>query len=204
MKRADRPQIKDTAIPTHPGFRKANVRTDAEFAARKIPGKGLKGPSTKYGQHTDVKEQNRLLVATNEDLQRQISEIKEYVAGLEQQCSDVQKENIETKEKLRDCHALLMAEKLDPVSGGRIDGTAEEKESQRKELMQTISQNLLTELRLFDEVASEHGRHLTEVQNTMRSLKEAREKLCVNRESFSVDAEEMEKVLGEAERLLLE
>ncbi|XP_049325966.1 small kinetochore-associated protein isoform X3 [Astyanax mexicanus] len=178
MKRADRPQIKDTAIPTHPGFRKANVRTDAEFAARKIPGKGLKGPSTKYGQHTDVKEQNRLLVATNEDLQRQISEIKEYVAGLEQQCSDVQKENIETKEKLRDCHALLMAEKLDPVSGRRIDGTAEEKESQRKELM--------------------------EVQNTMRSLKEAREKLCVNRESFSVDAEEMEKVLGEAERLLLE
>lgn len=38
----------------------------------------------------------------------------------------------------------------------------------------------------------------------MTSLKEARDKLHLNRESFSVDVEEMERALEEAESLLLE
>ncbi|XP_072513735.1 small kinetochore-associated protein isoform X2 [Salminus brasiliensis] len=197
MKRVDRAQIKDTAIPTQPNIMLRKARTtlnDKNDTDNR--------PSTKYGHHNDLKEQNRLLMATNEDLHRQISEIKEYVAVLEQQCSDVQEENTEIKKKLRDCHGLLIAEKLDPVSGGKIGATAEQMEGQRKEFM-TISQNLLTELNLFDEVASEHGTHLTDVQNTMRSLKEAREKLSLKRQSFCVDAVEMEKALEEAERLLM-
>ncbi|XP_036418362.1 small kinetochore-associated protein [Colossoma macropomum] len=200
MKRVERAQIKGTAIPTLPNAaaRKANVKSDTEILSRKISAKGLRGPSVKYGQH-DLREQNRLLVSANEDLQRQISEMKEYVAVLEQRCSDVQEENSEINKKLRDCHALIIAEHIDPVSGEKTEQT----EDQRKELM-TVSKKLMSELKLFDEVAREHGTHLAEMQNTMRSLKEARDTLHLNRETFCVDTEQMERALEEAERLLLE
>lgn len=33
-------------------------------------------PTTRYGQQNDVREQNRVLTATNEDLQRQLEEMK--------------------------------------------------------------------------------------------------------------------------------
>ncbi|KAL7845949.1 hypothetical protein AOLI_G00241410 [Acnodon oligacanthus] len=198
MKRA---QIKETAIPTLPNAaaRKANVKSDTENLSRKIPAKNLKGPSLKYVQHRDLSQQNRLLVSENEDLQRQISEMKEYVAVLEQRCSAVQEENSEIKKKLWDCQALIIAEHIDPVSGEKNEQT----EDQRKELM-TVSKKLMSELKLFDEVAREQGTHLAEMQNTMRSLKEARDTLHLNRETFRVDAEEMERALEEAERLLLE
>ncbi|KAL6481372.1 hypothetical protein MHYP_G00094520 [Metynnis hypsauchen] len=201
MKRVERAQMKETAIPTLPNAaaRKANVKSDTENLSRKIPAKSLKGPSVKYGQHRDPSQQNRLLVSANEDLQRQISEMKEYVAVLEQQCSDVQEENSEIKKKLWDCHALIIAEHIDPVSGEKTEQT----EDQRKELM-TVSKKLMSELKLFDDVAREHGTHLAEMQNTMRSLKEARDALHLNRETFRVNAEEMERALEEAERLLLE
>ncbi|KAI4901900.1 hypothetical protein NFI96_022257 [Prochilodus magdalenae] len=200
MKRSERAPMKETAIPTVPNAaaKKTNIRSDTENMSRKIPAKGLKGPSVKYGQH-DLREQNRLLVSANEDLQRQISELKEYVAVLEQRCSDMQAENTELKKNLQDCHALIIAERIDPVSGGKT----EQSEDQRKELM-TVSRNLMSELKLFDEVAREHGTRLAEVQNTMRSLKEARETLHLNRETFCVDAEEMERAIEEAERQLME
>ncbi|XP_076838785.1 small kinetochore-associated protein [Brachyhypopomus gauderio] len=203
MKRVDRAHIKDTAIPQLTVVpRKASVKGESEGTSRKNPTRGLKGPSIKYGQPHDLREQNRLLVTANEDLQKQVSEIKEYVADLEQQCHDLQDESNEIKKQLRDCHVLLIAEKLDPVSGERI-GETEQNEDQRKELM-TVSQNLMTELKLFDEAAREHKTHLTELQNTMRTLKEARETARLDRESFCLDAAEMEKALEEAERLLME
>lgn len=33
-------------------------------------------PTTRYGQQNDLREQNRILTATNEDLQRQLEEMK--------------------------------------------------------------------------------------------------------------------------------
>lgn len=33
-------------------------------------------PTTRYGQQNDIKEQNRALTTTNEDLQRQLEEMK--------------------------------------------------------------------------------------------------------------------------------
>ncbi|XP_062866676.1 small kinetochore-associated protein [Trichomycterus rosablanca] len=202
MKRVEKPQLKDTAIPTLPHFvsRKANLKSDSE---KKTQAKTLKGPSVKYGQQNDLREQNRILVATNEDLQRQILELKESVALLEERCSNLQDENAGIKKQLRDCHVLLIAEKLDPVSGEKIEQAVEQKDRQREDVM-TVSQKLLTELKLFDEFAREHGAQLAEMQNTMKSLNEAREKLHTDRESFCLDAEEMEKALKEAERLLIE
>ncbi|XP_060754590.1 small kinetochore-associated protein [Neoarius graeffei] len=205
MKKAERAPVKDTGIPTYPHLaaKKAMVKTDTETMIRKNPVKNLKGPSTRYGHQSDVKEQNRLLVVANEDLQKQISELKENMSVLEQRCSDLQENNIEIKKQLRDCHALLIAENLDPVSGEKVGEAAERRAGQRKELM-TISQKLLTELKLFDDFTKEHRTHLTEVQNTMRSLKGAREKLHLERESFCMNAENMERALEDAERLLIE
>ncbi|MCI4393564.1 hypothetical protein PGIGA_G00158910 [Pangasianodon gigas] len=205
MKRVDRAPVKDTAIPTYPNIasKKANVRTDTETMSRKNPAKSLKGPSVRYGHQSDVKEQNRLLVGANEDLQKQISDLKENVSVLEQRCSDLQENNTELKKQLSDCHVLLIAENLDPVSGEKVGETAEQRAGQRKEVM-TISQKLLTELKLFDDFTNEHRTHLTEVQNTMRNLKGAREKLHLERESFCTYAEDMERALEDAERLLVE
>jgi len=43
-----------------------------------------------------------------------------------------------------------------------------------------------------------------EVQNTMRDLTEVHEKLQQERTRFTLDVEEMERALGEAEKLLME
>ncbi|KAF4075011.1 hypothetical protein AMELA_G00229840 [Ameiurus melas] len=148
-------------------------------------------------------EQNRLLLVANEDLLKQISGLKENVSVLEQRCSDLQENNTDIKKQLRDCHELLIVENLDPVSGEKVGVAAEQQAGQRKELM-TVSQKLLSELKLFDDFTKEHRTHLTEVQNTMRSLKGAREKLHLERESFCTYTENMERALEDAERLLME
>ncbi|TSK17767.1 hypothetical protein Baya_1147 [Bagarius yarrelli] len=194
MKKVDRGAVRDTAIPTHPNLtsKKANLKTDTEIMTR---------PSVRFGHQSEVMEQNRLLVGVNEDLQKKISELKETVSGLEQRCSDLQENNTDIRKQLSDCHVLLIAENLDP--GERICKEAEQKKGQRRELM-TISQKLLTELKSFDDFTKEHQTQLTEVQNTMRNLRGASEKLHLERESFSVYAENMEKALEEAERLLTE
>ncbi|XP_027011974.2 small kinetochore-associated protein [Tachysurus fulvidraco] len=205
MKRLDRAHVKDTAIPTHPNlaFKKVNVKTDTENVVRKNPAKSLKGPSTRYGHQSDVLEQNRLLMVVNEDLQKQIAELKENVSVLEERCSDLQETNTEIKKQLGGCHELLIAENLDPVSGGKVCEAADQRAGQRKELM-TISQKLLSELKLFDDFTKDHRAHLTEVQNTMRSLQGAREQLHTEREGFSVYVEDMERALEDAEKLLLQ
>ncbi|KAL1282677.1 hypothetical protein QQF64_001480 [Cirrhinus molitorella] len=200
MKRA---QIRDTAISAQPNVatRATHVKNDIDNKKNQL--RSLKVPSTRYGQQNDIREQNKVLTATNEDLQRQLEEMKETVTELEQRYTDIQGENREIQKQLRDCHVLLVAESLDPVSGERLGQTAQQKEEQRKEVM-TVSQNLLTELKLFGETAQERAVNLQEVQNIMRDLTEAHEKLQQERELFTLDVEEMERALGEAERLLIE
>ncbi|XP_016129928.1 small kinetochore-associated protein-like [Sinocyclocheilus grahami] len=194
-----RVQLKDTAIPAQPSVasRAAHVKNNTDN--KKNQHRSLKVPATRYGQHNDIREQNRVLTATNEDLQRQLEEMKGTVTELEQRCTDLHGENREIQKQLRDCHVLLVAENLDPVSGEKLGQTAQQKEEQRKEVM-TVSQNLLTELKLFGETAQEHAGNLLEEQNIMRDL----EKLQQERAFFTLDVEEMERALGEAERLLME
>uniref|UniRef100_A0A8C1XMD9 Kinetochore localized astrin (SPAG5) binding protein n=1 Tax=Cyprinus carpio TaxID=7962 RepID=A0A8C1XMD9_CYPCA len=187
MKRA---QLKDTAIPAQSSVasRAAHIKNDTD-------NKWASLPTTRYGQQNDVREQNRVLTATNEDLQRQLEEMKGTVTKLEHRCTDLHGENQEIQKQLRDCHVLLVAEKLDPVSGEKLGQTAQQKEEQRKEVM-TVSQNLLTELKLFGETAQEHaGKLLVSITH---------EKLQQERAFFTLDVEEMERALGEAERLLME
>lgn len=200
MKKA---QVKDTAIPPQTGVtsRAANAKNDVDN--KKNQPRSLKVPTTRYGQQNDLREQNRILTATNEDLQRQLEEMKETVTELNHRCSDLQGENGEIQKQLRDCHVLLVAENLDPVSGEKLGQTAQQKDEERKEIM-TVSQNLLSELELFGEMALEQTANLNEVQHTMRDLTEAHEKLQQERALFSLDVEEMEKALADAERLLIE
>ncbi|NP_001122246.1 small kinetochore-associated protein [Danio rerio] len=192
-----------TMIPAQPSVtsRAAQVKNDMD--TKKNQHRSLKVPTTRYGQQNDMREQNRVLISANEDLHKQLEEMKDTVTELEQRCTDLQGENREIQKQLRDCHILLVAEKLDPVSGEKLGQTAEDKEKQRKEVM-TVSQNLLTELKLLGETAQEHAANLLEVQNTMKDLTEAHEKLQEERTLFTSDVEEMERALEEAERLLME
>ncbi|XP_051982367.1 myosin-15-like [Xyrauchen texanus] len=199
----NRVHVKDTVIPAHPSAtsRVAQVKNDMDN--KKNQHRSLKAPTTRYGQQNDLREQNRVLTATNESLQKQLEEMKETVTELEQRCRDIQGENREIQKQLRYCHVLLVAEHLDPVSGEKLGQTAQEKDEQRKEVM-TVCQNLLTELKPFGEMAQEQAANLMEVQSTMRHLTEAHEKLQQEKALFSLDVEEMERALKEAERLLME
>uniref|UniRef100_A0A8C2HTL8 Uncharacterized protein n=1 Tax=Cyprinus carpio TaxID=7962 RepID=A0A8C2HTL8_CYPCA len=71
-----RVQLKDTAIPAQSSVasRAAHIKNDTDN--KKNQHRSLKVPTTRYGQQNDVREQNRVLTATNEDLQRQLEEIK--------------------------------------------------------------------------------------------------------------------------------
>ncbi|KAG8011397.1 hypothetical protein GBF38_006170, partial [Nibea albiflora] len=161
-----------------------------------------KGVSTRYGQQAELKEQNQLLMATNEELQKNLIDTQQRVVELELQFSDLEKENSGVQKNLRDCHALLVAAKIDPVLGERVGEAARQNEDQRKEVM-SLSTDLLHELKAFGDIASQQRARLDEIQTTMTELTKAREQMMQERETFSLEAAEMEKALKDAEALLL-
>ncbi|TKS76364.1 hypothetical protein D9C73_009474 [Collichthys lucidus] len=161
-----------------------------------------KGVSTRYGQQAELKEQNQHLMATNEELQKNLIDTQQRVAELELQFSDLEKENSEVQKNLKDCHALLVAAKIDPVLGERVGEAARQNEDQRKEVM-SLSTDLLHELKAFGDIALQQRARLDEIQTTMTDLTKAREHMMQERENFSLEAAEMEKALKDAEALLL-
>ncbi|KAL0967548.1 hypothetical protein UPYG_G00253640 [Umbra pygmaea] len=208
MKRvANKFEFKETAIP--PDFnvvsKSASLKPHNDNVRRRnhVP-KVQKGVSTRYGQQqADLKGQNQLLGDANEELQNQLTETQQKCALLQQQCIDLKGTNAEVQKQLKDCHVLLVAGNIDPVLGERIIKTAQENEHQRREVV-NLSQNLLSELRTFGDTASEQSAQLTEVQKTMKDLKEAHEHLVQESDDFSFEVTEFEKALEEAEQLLLE
>ncbi|XP_041661739.1 small kinetochore-associated protein [Cheilinus undulatus] len=187
----------------------ANQKSDGALKPQKenVPRKNVvpkvhKGVSTRYGQQAELKEQNQHLIATNEELQKNLADTQQRVAELELQFSDLEKENAEVQKNLKDCHVLLVAAKIDPVLGERVGEAAQQNEEQRKEVM-SVSSDLLHELKTFGDIASQQRARLEEIQTTMTELARAREQMMQERENFSLEAAEMEQVLKEAEALLM-
>ncbi|XP_054474627.1 small kinetochore-associated protein [Anoplopoma fimbria] len=164
--------------------------------------KGYKGVSTRYGQQAELKGQNQHLTATNEELQKNLTETQQRVAELALQFSELEKENAEVHKNLKDCHILLVAANIDPVLGERVGEAAQQNEDKRKEVM-SLSTDLLNELKVFGDTASQQRARLEEIQTTMTDLTKAREHMMQERENFSLEAAEIEKTLKEAEALLL-
>uniref|UniRef100_UPI0037E93AC6 small kinetochore-associated protein n=1 Tax=Semicossyphus pulcher TaxID=241346 RepID=UPI0037E93AC6 len=160
-----------------------------------------KGISTRYGQQAELKEHNQHLMATNEELHKNLAETQQRVAEMELQFSDLEKENAEAAKQLKDCHALLVAAKIDPVLGEKVGEAARQNEDQRKEVM-SVSTDLLHELKAFGDIASQQRARLEEIQMTMTELTKVREHMMQEREHFSLEAAEMEQALKEAEALL--
>ncbi|CAK6975986.1 small kinetochore-associated protein [Scomber scombrus] len=158
--------------------------------------------STRQGQQAELMERNQNLVASKEELQQNLTDTQQRVAELELQCNDLEKENAKVQKNLKDCLVLLVAEKIDPVSGERVGEAPQQNEDQRKEVM-NVSADLLNELKAFGDIASQQRSRLEEVQATMTDLSKARELMLQERENFSLEAAEMEKALNEAEALLL-
>ncbi|XP_026197704.1 small kinetochore-associated protein isoform X2 [Anabas testudineus] len=206
-KMAHKPESKDTA--TASATANTATKSDGILKAQKeniqrknVAPKVHKGISTRYGQQAELKEQNQHLMATNEELQKNLTDSQQRVAELELQLSDLEKENAEVQKNLRDCHVLLVTAEIDPVLGERVGEAAQQNEDQRKEAM-TVSSDLLNELITFSNTASQQRVRLEEIQATMTDLSQARERMMQERESFSVEAAELEKALREAESLLL-
>ncbi|KAF3850130.1 hypothetical protein F7725_019849 [Dissostichus mawsoni] len=114
-----------------------------------------------YGQQAGLKEQNQNLMATNEELQKNLSETQE--------------------KKLEKLHDKMKI----------------------KEKKLCVSTNLLNELKVFRDSASQQCARLEEIQPTVTDLTKAREHMKQEREDFSQEAAEMEHALKEAEALLL-
>ncbi|XP_056151087.1 small kinetochore-associated protein isoform X3 [Lampris incognitus] len=158
-------------------------------------------PSTRYGQQTDLRDQNQHLVLANEELQKNLTETQERVAELEQQASDLEREKADVQKRLKECHIVLVAGQMDPILGEKIGEAAQQNDDQRREVL-SISRDLLNELRQFDDIASKQHVQLEAIQSTMKDLIGAREHLEQERENFSLEVAEMERSLEEAERLL--
>ncbi|XP_071368714.1 small kinetochore-associated protein [Centroberyx affinis] len=206
-KTANKLESKDTAAVSNAN---AIPKTDGILKPQKdnVPRKNFttkvhKGVSTRYGQQAELRDQNQLLMAANEELQKNLTETQQKVSELEVQFSDLEKENADVERRLKDCHVLLVAKKIDPVLGERIGEAALQNEDQRREAV-SVSTDLLNELRAFGDIASVQLAQLEAIQTTMKDLTETRDHLTQERENFSLEVAEMEKALEEAEALLLE
>ncbi|KAM4633907.1 small kinetochore-associated protein isoform 2-T2 [Polymixia lowei] len=188
-----------SAIPKLEGI----LKPQKENIPRKnVAAKVHKGPSTRYGQEAELRDQNQLLVAANEELQKTFMKTQQRVAELELQLSDIERENAGAQKRLKDCHVLLVAGKIDPVLGERIGEAAQENEDRQREV--SVSRDLLNELRDFGDIASKQRVQLEAIHMTMKDLTKVREHLIQERENFFLEVAEMEKALGEAEVLLME
>ncbi|KAM6915736.1 small kinetochore-associated protein [Xenentodon cancila] len=180
-----------------------NLKVQKEnFPRKNLAPKVQKGFSTRYGQQTELKEQNQQLMIVNEELQKNLSETQQRVVELEHQFSELEKENAQVQKNLQDCHVLLFSAKVDPVLGETVGDAARQNEDKRKEVV-NVSTDLLRELKTFGDTASEHRARLQEIQTTMVDLIKARELMKQERENFSQQAADMEKALKDAEVLLL-
>ncbi|XP_077444051.1 small kinetochore-associated protein [Stigmatopora argus] len=156
----------------------------------------------RYGLHGELKEQNQQLTAAKEELQKELTETQQRVTHLDHQFNVLEKENQEVKKKLHDCQTFLVAAKLDPVSGEAIVKAVQENEEDRKEVM-NVSTKLLNELQAFEEIATQQRSRLLEIQKTVSDLNEERERVMQERQTFTLEANDLEKALMEAESLLL-
>ncbi|CAL8314651.1 unnamed protein product [Lota lota] len=174
-----------------------NVRPQKENAQRR---NAAKGASSRNGAHAELRDQNQLLLASNEQLQNNLTESQQKVTELGLQCKDLEKENADIQKRLKDCHVILVAGKIDPVLG---DAIAQPCENQRKEVM-NISRDLLKELRDFTDIGSKQLEQLKVFQTAIADLTREGEHVMQEREGFSLQVLEMEKALEEAENLLIE
>ncbi|KAJ8356324.1 hypothetical protein SKAU_G00191180 [Synaphobranchus kaupii] len=201
-------EFKETTIPSKFNFA---LKTDPagitllkpqKNAPRKKPtAKAYKGPSSRL--EAELRDQNRLLEAFNEDLQKNLSHSKEKVDLLEQQYVYLQGEKNDIQKQLENCLHLLVAGNIDLVLGEKIAETTQQKEEERKEV-QNVSLELMGELQSFGQNVSEHRAQVQQVQEKMRDLRGKREQHLEEREAFSLEVEEMEKALEQAEQLLVE
>ncbi|XP_028997267.1 small kinetochore-associated protein isoform X2 [Betta splendens] len=199
-KKNHKPEPKDTETAKMATKSDAGLKPKKENIQRKnIAPKVVKGVSVRYNQ-ADLKEQNQHLTAFNEELQKDLAETQQRVRDLELRFSDLEKENAEVKKNLTDCHVLLVSAKIDP--GEKVGEAAQENEDQRKKVM-SVSTDLLNELIAFSNTASQQRVRLEEIQAAMTDLTHTRELMMQERESFSLEAAELEKDLREAEALLL-
>nr|XP_040016600.1 small kinetochore-associated protein [Gasterosteus aculeatus aculeatus] len=198
-------ESKDTVTATANAGQKSDgiLKPHKENMSRKtVAPKANKGVSTRYGQQTEHRGQNQHLMATNDELQKNLTETQQKVAELELQFSGLEKENAEVRKNLKDCHVLLVAANIDPVLGERVGEDAQQKNDKRKEVT-NVSTDLLNELKVFGDTALQQRARLEGIQTTMIELAKAREQMMQERENFSQEASEMERALEEAEALLL-
>lgn len=200
-KTGHKPEPKDAATlaPTANGVPKSQKEN---VPRKNVAPAGNKGASTRYGQQAELREQNQNLMIANEKLQKTLTVTQQRVSELELQFSDLEKEKTEVEKHLKDCHTLLVTAKIDPVLGESVGEAARQNEVHRKEVM-NVSMDLLNELRTFTDIASQQCARLEEIQTTMSNLAKTQEQMMQERESFALDAAEMEKALNEAEALLM-
>ncbi|XP_034018490.1 small kinetochore-associated protein [Thalassophryne amazonica] len=159
-------------------------------------------PSHRYGPQAELRDQKQHLMAANEDLQKHLTDSQQRIAELELQYAGLEKENAEMHKQLKYFCALLVAAKIDPVSGETVGKAAQQNEDERKEVVR-VSTDLRKELRAVSDAASQQRGQLEEIQRTMAELTKSHDYMKQERETFSLEAAEMEEALKEAEALLL-
>ncbi|KAJ8408020.1 hypothetical protein AAFF_G00262480 [Aldrovandia affinis] len=203
MKRA-KFEFKETTVPSQFTFATKTEHAgifNTPFPRKKLPAKVHKGPSTRVD--AEIRDQYKYLEACNVDLKKDLSQSKDMVDQLQQQYTDLQGENNEIQKQLENCLHLLVAGNIDLASGEKIAETTQQKEVQRKDV-RNVSQELMGELQKFGQKASEHRLQVQQLQERMGDLREKRRQHLEEREAFSLEMEEMEGALGNAEQLLLE
>ncbi|XP_077409460.1 small kinetochore-associated protein isoform X2 [Vanacampus margaritifer] len=189
-------------INTAKSHQKDGVLKQKENIAREnAVTKTHKGVSTRYELQAELKEQNQQLVAANVELQKNLAETQQSLSNLEQKYSDLEKDNWEVQKNLKDCQMTLVTAKIDPISGELIGEAARQKDEQRKEVM-SVSTDLLKELKDFGDTATQQRSRLQEIQKTMTDLTEARGEMMQERQTFALEAADLEKALMEAEAFL--
>ncbi|KAJ8269937.1 hypothetical protein GJAV_G00108450 [Gymnothorax javanicus] len=209
--------MKKTNAGVKAEFKMTTVPSDFNFASKvdnagilkphnKAPRKKMtavsyKGPSARM--EAELRDKNTLLEAYNGDLQTKLSQSEEKFDLLQQQFENLQGEKSEIQKQLDDCLHLLVAGNVDLDLGEKIAETTQQKEEQRKEV-QIVSQELMGDLQSFGQMVSEHRVQVQQVQERTKNLREKREELMEERKAFSLEVEEMERALEQAEQLLLE
>ncbi|XP_053553872.1 small kinetochore-associated protein [Bombina bombina] len=195
------PNINFTANVPDNGVFKATTSTKRTVVNKKAAAAPTRGPVTRYRLEAELKDRNQLLEAANISLHNSLTNAQETIKQMTEH-EDEQKEEIkELNRRLEKNLIILESRNIDPVSGELILASAEEKSKLRAET-KASTDNLLSELKIFGQMANEQIAQVQAVIDKWNQAEENRNVFLEEQKDFDIELDQFRAALQQAEQWL--
>lgn len=178
----------------------SNVRSKTTTVS-KAPTVATRGPISRYRAELALKDRNQLLEAANQELNSKVATSQKKLHQLTTEKEKLNDDIQELKQHLESLMVILETKNIDPVTGTQILDTVKEN-NQIRSNVQELAISLMTELKNFSNMATEHTNKLQEFKSKCIKAKEERQLFLQEMNAYQLELEQLQKDQDEVEKLL--